>query len=128
LIDEFEAMTLLLARGDKKSRSCPWTWCRSRLAAALSDFGPEGISASHSGQTDLGIIAHFGHGLKGHVPGTLDGPFIVLLEQGRSNKTDNGLVVCKDAGHVGASFDFAVETLNGMVECSFARCSPGKVM
>jgi hypothetical protein len=82
--------------------------------AVLSDIGPEGISACHGGQTDLGIIAHLGHGLKCHIPGALDGPFVVLFEQQSTDETDDGFVVGKDADDLGASFDFAVETLDGI--------------
>lgn len=38
-------------------------------------------SAGHVGEADSGIIAGLGDALKGHVAGSLNGPFVVLLEQ-----------------------------------------------
>jgi hypothetical protein len=60
----------------------------------------------------LRIIAHLRHGLKCQVPGALDGPFVILFEQQCADETDDGFVVRKDADDLGASLDFAVETLD----------------
>ncbi|MBB2707525.1 UNVERIFIED_ORG: hypothetical protein GGI57_005657 [Rhizobium aethiopicum] len=76
----------------------------------------------------MGIIAHLGHGLKRHIPGALNGPFIILFEQQCADETDDGFVVRKDADDLGASLDFAVETLNWIRRVQLSRCSFGKVM
>lgn len=48
-------------------------------------------------QADEGIIAHCGDCLKCHVAGSLDGPFIVLFEQQRTDQAHDGVVVGEDA-------------------------------
>ena len=73
----------------------------------LSDIEPEGYQ-----RATAGIIAHLRHGLKCQVPGALDGPFVILFEQQCADETDDGFVVRKDADDLGASLDFAVETLD----------------
>ena len=47
-----------------------------------------------------------------HVPGALNGPFVVLLEQEGADQTDDRVVVGEDADHVGPVLDLAVETLD----------------
>ena len=49
---------------------------------------------------------------QGHVPGALNGPFVVLLEQEGADQTDDRVVVGEDADHVGPALDLAVETLD----------------
>lgn len=66
----------------------------------------ERLSAGHSGQADLGIIAHLSHGLKGQVSASLDGPLIVRLHEQCADETDDGFIVGKDADNLGAAFDF----------------------
>jgi hypothetical protein len=53
-------------------------------------------------------------GLKGHVAGSLNGPFVVLLEQECADEPDDGIVVGKDADDIGAALDLAVETFDGI--------------
>ncbi len=69
---------------------------------ALSIFrhGP-GWSDDHGWQSDDGIIAQGGHGFQRHVPGALDGPFVVPFEEDSPDEPDDRRVVGKDADDVG---------------------------
>mgnify|MGYP001094792610 FL=1 len=42
-----------------------------------------------------------------HVAGALNGPFIVLFEQQRTDETHDGVVVGEDADDIGAPLDLA---------------------
>jgi hypothetical protein len=44
---------------------------------------------------------------------------IILFEQQRADEPDYRLIVWKDADHFGASFELAVETLDGMGAVKF---------
>lgn len=63
-------------------------------------------------QADEGIIAHRGDCLKCHVAGSIDGPFIVLLEQQRSVPAHDGFIVGKDGDDLCARLDLAVQALD----------------
>jgi len=62
-------------------------WCSS--VAGHGDFrsAPDRPD-DHVGQSAAGIIAQGGHGFQGHVAGALDGPFIVLFKEDRSDEPD----------------------------------------
>jgi len=70
-----------------------------------------GWSVRHGRQSDDRIIGDGGDGLKGHVAGALDGPFVVLLEQDRADQPGNGGLVGEDADDLGAPLDLAVQPL-----------------
>ena len=46
------------------------------------------------------------------LPGALNGPFVVLLEQEGADQTDDRVVVGEDTDHVGPALDLTVETLD----------------
>ena len=48
------------------------------------------------------------------VAGSLDGPFVVLLQQQRADQADDGRFVWKDTDDVAAPLDLAVEPLQGV--------------
>ncbi|MBB3660999.1 hypothetical protein FHX15_006271 [Rhizobium sp. BK650] len=58
------------------------------------------------------IMAHCGDGLKGHVSGTLDGPFVILFEEQRADEPDDGVLVWEDADNLGSALDLAVQSLD----------------
>ena len=76
--------------------------------------GCAAASGSRNRQSDGWSIAHRGHGLQRHVARALGGPFIGLLEEERADESDDGGFVGKDADHIGAPLDLAVEPLNGV--------------
>jgi hypothetical protein len=59
-----------------------------------------------------GIIAQGCDGFQGHIAGSLNGPFVVLLERDGAHEADDGLFVGKDADALGAPLDLAVEALD----------------
>src|SRR4051812_12752935 len=63
--------------------------------------GP-GRSGCHGWPADERIIAHWCDSFQGDVAGSLDGPFIVLLEQDRAHEPGNGGFVREDPDDVGA--------------------------
>jgi hypothetical protein len=65
-----------------------------------------------SAKADGSIIAGLGDALKGHVAGSLDGPFVVLLEQQSADETGDGGFVGEDADDFGAALDLAIEALD----------------
>lgn len=65
-----------------------------------------------SWQADEWIIAHRGDCFQCHVAGSLNGPFIVLLQEQGSDQPDDGVVVGEDTNDLCAPLDFAVETLD----------------
>jgi hypothetical protein len=75
----------LLYRKDGLDR-VPWSGvadvCYHRRPAAL------GGSGCHGGQADERIIAHWGEGFQCHVARALNGPFVVLFEQDRTDETE----------------------------------------
>ena len=61
-----------------------------------------GLSAGDSREADVRIIAQLRDGFQRHVAGTLDGPFVVLLEQDHFDEADDGIFVREDADYLGA--------------------------
>jgi hypothetical protein len=55
------------------------------------------------------ILAERRDGFQGHVSGTLDRPFVVLLEQQGADEADEGGLVGEDADDFAVPLDFAVE-------------------
>ena len=86
------------------------------------------LSDCHGAQADGGILAQRGDGFQRHIAGTLDGPFVVLLEQDGTDQAIDSLLVVEDADHIGATLNLAVEPLEGFVECSLTRCAAEKSM
>ena len=64
-------------------------------------------SGCHGGEADDGIIAQECDGFQGHVAGSLNGPFVVLLEQDGAHEADDGLFVGEDADDLGAPLDLS---------------------
>src|SRR5215207_2234090 len=60
---------------------------------------------------DERIIAHWCDSFQGDVAGSLDGPFVVLLEQDCADEPGDGGFVGEDPDDVGAALDLAVEAL-----------------
>ena len=77
-------------------------------------------------QADERIIAHCGDGLKGHVSGPLDGPFVVLFKQQCADEADDGAIVGEDADDLGAPLDLAIESLDGIGAVKLGPVLPGK--
>ena len=112
-----------LFRGPKTCQQPPRY---TSIQAAKSDRAPErGVgpgslirfsgrsgqwSGGHSGQADDGIVAERGDGFQRHVSRPLNGPFVVLLEQYRTDKSRNRFLVWKYTHHLGAPLDLAVNT------------------
>ena len=69
-------------------------------------------SGGHGGQPDGRGVGEMGEGLKAHAA-LGDGPLVVVLEHERANQADHGVVVWKNADHVGAALDLAVDALRG---------------
>ena len=63
---------------------------------------------------DVRSIAHRGHGFNGHVPCTLDRPFIGLLHQDGADETGDGILIWNDTYQLGAAFDFVVKLIDGV--------------
>lgn len=55
------------------------------------------------------IIAHRGDCLKGHVAGSRDGPFIVLLTQQRTDEAEDSVVIREDANGFCGALHLAIE-------------------
>ena len=72
--------------------------------------GPD-CSAGEHGPADDRIIAHRSHGLQRHVATPLDRPFVVLLQQQGTDQGGDRRLVGKDADHIGAALNLAVEPL-----------------
>src|SRR3954451_18426429 len=85
-------------------------WQLTAWVAALWRVGR--ISARHGWQADERIIAQRGDGFQCHVSGALDCPFIVLFEQQRADKANDGMVVWEDADDLGPTLDLAVDALD----------------
>jgi hypothetical protein len=64
--------------------------------------GP-GRSAGDRRKADGGIIAQRRDGFQRHVAGTLDRPFVVLLEQDRTDETNDRVLVGEDADDFGGA-------------------------
>src|SRR4029434_2481026 len=64
----------------------PWSGvadvCYHRRPAGL------GGSGCHGGQADERILAHWGGGFQCHIARALNGPFVVLFEQDRTDETE----------------------------------------
>ena len=58
--------------------------------------------------------AQWRHGFQRHVSRSLNGPFVVLLEQQSTDQTGDCGIVRKDADDVGPAFDFAVQPFDGV--------------
>ena len=87
--------------------------------AVLPDRAGNGSACSW--QADERIIAHRGDCLKCHVAGPLDGPFVVLFEQQRTDQAHDGVVVWEDADDLCASLDLTVQSLNRVCRMEFGR-------
>ena len=88
-------------------------WCSRGVGLGVFRRGP-GLSDGHCGQFDDRIIAQSGDGFQRHVPGSLDGPFVVLFEEDGADQPNNGLVVGKDAHDLGSALDLAVEAFESV--------------
>ena len=66
-------------------------------------------SGCHGGQLEDRIFAQWSDCFQGHVAGALHGPFIVLLEQDRTDQSGDGILVGEDADNVSAPLDLSVE-------------------
>jgi hypothetical protein len=70
------------------------------------------MSCGRGWQHDGYIIAERGDGFQSHVAGALDGPFIVLFQENRSDQSGDGGLVGEDPDDLGAALDLAVEALD----------------
>jgi hypothetical protein len=78
-------------------------WCSRRSPAST------GLSAGDCREADGGIIAQGRDGFQRHVTGPLDGPLVVLFEQDRADQPGYGVLIGKDADHLGSALDLAVD-------------------
>src|SRR2546423_6400728 len=97
---------ILAAEGEPALRSCPRPWCRSGYPKQC--WLPR--SGCHSGQSDRGSIAQRSDGFQAHVSGTLDRPFLVLLQQQRTDEAGDGGFVWEDAHYLAASLDLSLQS------------------
>src|SRR5215203_1515778 len=97
------------AAPDTRYGSCPVARC-SWGGPPRSPAWP-GRSGCHGWQADERIIAHWCDSFQGDVAGSLDGPFVVLLEQDCADEPGDGGFVGEDPDDVGAALDLAVEAL-----------------
>lgn len=65
-------------------------------------------------QADAEIITEWRVGFQRHVAGTLDGPFVILLQQHSADESDDGRFVGEDLNDVAAAFDLVVQPLDGV--------------
>ena len=79
-------------------------WCSWGRAPRFTGVG-------RIGQLAIAGRLTAGSSLSG-VASALDGPFIVLFEEERSHKTDDGVLVGEDADDISASLDLTVEALD----------------
>ena len=108
-------------------RSCPRAWCTRGPGHGEFRSGP-GWSDDHCGRSDDRIIAQRRHGFQRHVAGALDGRFVVLFEQDRSDEPDDGVLVGEDADDVGPALDLAVEPFEAVGRMDFRQWSAGKLL
>jgi hypothetical protein len=85
-------------------------------------------SGGQNRQTDVGTVAEWGHGFQRHVAGTLDSPFVGLLEQQRADQAGDRGLVGKDADDVGTPLISPFSRSSGLTECSLVRWAAGKLM
>src|SRR5215469_3233031 len=67
------------------------------------------MPSGYGGQPDDGIVTQGCGRFQRHVAGALNWPFIVLLEQDRTDETCDGLIIGEDADDIGAALDLAVQ-------------------
>ena len=72
------------------------------------------LSDGHGWQADERIIAQRGDGFQCHISGALNGPFIVLFEQQRTDQSDDGVFIGEDTDNLAAPLDLAVEAFEGI--------------
>ena len=82
----------------------------------------------HGGQLGVGWVDGLGQGVARHVARTLDGPFVVLLQEYGADQPPDGRFIGEDADDIGAPFDLVVQPLDGLVLCSLVRCASRMVM
>ena len=98
------------------------------MVTVVSGIGPE-RSVCQGWQGNGGIIARGSDGFQGQITGALDGPFVILLEKNGADEASDGVFIRKDADHIGAAFNFAVQAFSrGLPEWILVQCSLGKVM
>ena len=83
------------------------------MVTVLSGIGPE-RSVCQGWQVDGGIIAQGSDGFQGQITGALDGPLVILLEKNGADEASDGVFVRKDADHIGAAFNLAVQAFEGV--------------
>src|SRR4051812_7180655 len=93
------------------ARSCPREWCNSGWGTAFAGMEP-GWSAGDCRKADSGIIAQRRDRFQRHIAGALDCPFIILLEQDRTDEANDCVLVGEDADDIGAPLDLAIEALD----------------
>jgi hypothetical protein len=84
------------------------------------------VSACQCRQVYGWIIAQGIDGFQRHVTGSLDRPFVILLEQDRPNEPDYRVPVGEDADDVGAPLDLAVEALDRIGAVQFGTVLDGE--
>src|SRR5712671_1207940 len=99
-----------------RQRSCPRPWCRSGYPKQCW-LPPSGC---RSGQSDGGSIAQRSDGFQAHLAGTLDCPFLVLLQQQRTDEAGDGGFVGKDAHDLAASLDLAIQSFQWVGTVQFS--------
>ena len=80
------------------------------------EFKPDPAPVARSGcqcrQADIEIIAERGDGFQRHVAGALNGLLVILLQQDRADQSSDRGFVRKNADHVDAPLDLAVQSLD----------------
>ena len=79
--------------------------------------------SGHCREHDDGIVAQGDHGFKGHVAGSLDGPFVALFHKDSTDQASDRGLVGKDADDVGAALDLATCPSSEHLAQSVARIS-----
>lgn len=97
----------------------------SGLATAIAE-GPGATCCRDCPEHDDGIITQLADAFQRHVAGTLDGPFVVLLQEDGADEARDGGLVREDADDLGTALDLADESLDGVCGVDLGPVLPGE--
>ncbi len=97
------------------------------LVAELPGMGRDDQLAT-AGRLMSGSFAHLADGFQCHVASLLHGPFTVMFEQQGADVADDGFVIWKIPTTSVRLVTSPLSRSIGLIECSLARCSLGKLI